>query len=42
MIRLEAEDFQGDRLETLAKTAKMEPAAFKSRFEYLVINNQAC
>ena len=42
MIRLEAEDFQGDRLENLAKTAKMEPAAFKSRFEYLVINNQAC
>lgn len=42
MIRLEAEDFQGDRLENLAKTSKMEPAAFKSRFEYLVINNPAC
>jgi len=42
MIRLEQEDFQGERLENLAKIAQMEPAEFKSRFEYVALNNQFC
>ncbi len=42
MIRLEQEDFQGERLINLAKVAKMEPEQFKSRFEYIVIDSKAC
>lgn len=36
MIRLEQEDFTGERLESLAKTAKMTPDEFKTRFGSLV------
>jgi 6-phosphofructokinase 1 len=36
MIRLEQEDFQNEKLNRLAKVANMEPAEFKSRFEYVV------
>lgn len=36
MIRLEQEDFQDEKLNRLAKVANMEPAEFKSRFEYVV------
>jgi len=39
MIRLEKEDFLGDRLKNLARVANMEPADFKARFEYLVSGN---
>jgi len=39
MIRLEKEDFEGDRLKNLARVAKMEPADFKARFEYVVSGN---
>jgi ATP-dependent phosphofructokinase / diphosphate-dependent phosphofructokinase len=42
MIRLEQEDFQGEHLNRLAKTAKMDPEQFKSRFEYLVVDGKAC
>jgi len=42
MIRLEQEDFQGERLINLAKVARMEPEQFKSRFEYIVIDSKAC
>jgi len=42
MIRLERGDFQGESLNRLAKTAKMEPEQFKSRFEYLVLDDRAC
>ena len=42
MIRLEQEDFQDERLKNLAKIAQMEPAEFKSRFEYVALNNQFC
>ncbi len=36
MIRLEKSDFKGERLKTLAVTARMKPAEFKKRFYYLV------
>ena len=36
MIRLEREDFRGERLKGLAETAKMRPDEFKKRFQYLV------
>jgi len=42
MIRLEQEDFQGERLINIAKVAKMEPEQFKSRFEYIVVDGKAC
>lgn len=42
MIRLEQEDFQGERLSNLAKVVKMGPEQFKSRFEYLVFDGKAC
>lgn len=42
MIRLEADDFKGERLALLAKTANMKPEAFKSRFEHLVQDQTAC
>lgn len=42
MIRLERGDFQGESLNRLAKTVKMEPEQFKSRFEYLVLDDGAC
>ncbi|MCS7280009.1 MAG: diphosphate--fructose-6-phosphate 1-phosphotransferase [Desulfobacterota bacterium] len=35
MIRLEKEDFQGERLEKLADSVKMTPERFKNRFGYL-------
>lgn len=36
MIRIEKEDFEGARLERLAKTAKMSPDDFKARFSYIL------
>ena len=36
MIRLEKEDFEGERLKHLAKTVKLEPKAFKARFAYII------
>jgi ATP-dependent phosphofructokinase / diphosphate-dependent phosphofructokinase len=42
MIRLEQEDFQGERLNNLAKVVKMEPEQFRSRFEYIVVDGKAC
>jgi 6-phosphofructokinase len=36
MIRLEKEDFTGERLEKLANIAKMKPEDFKARFEYIL------
>ena len=42
MIRLEQEDFQGERLINIAKVAKMGPEQFKTRFEYLVLDSKAC
>jgi 6-phosphofructokinase 1 len=36
MIRLEKEDFEGERLKRIAKAANMKPAGFKERFGYLV------
>jgi 6-phosphofructokinase len=36
MIRLEKEDFEGERLKHLAKVAKLEPKAFKARFAYII------
>lgn len=36
MIRIEKEDFEGARLESLAKTAKMSPDDFKARFSYIL------
>ncbi len=36
MIRLEKEDFTGERLARLAKTANMTPEEFRKRFEYVV------
>jgi 6-phosphofructokinase 1 len=39
MIRLEKEDFEGDRLKNLARVARMEPADFKARFGYVVSGN---
>lgn len=35
MIRLEKEDFEGARLENLAKTSGMKPEDFRARFGYL-------
>jgi ATP-dependent phosphofructokinase / diphosphate-dependent phosphofructokinase len=42
MIRLEREDFQNERLNSLAKTVNMEPGQFKSRFEYVVSDVTSC
>jgi 6-phosphofructokinase len=42
MIRLEQGDFQGERLNNLAKVVKMEPEQFKSRFEYIVVDGKTC
>ncbi len=39
MIRLEREDFTGERLPRLAKVAGMTPENFKARFEYILGNN---
>ncbi|MCL4537300.1 MAG: 6-phosphofructokinase [Nitrospirae bacterium] len=36
MIRLEKEDFEGENLERLAKTANLTPEEFKNRFGYLL------
>jgi 6-phosphofructokinase 1 len=36
MIRLEKEDFSGEKLACLAKTANMTPEEFKQRFGYIV------
>lgn len=36
MIRLEKEDFSGERLVQLAKTAMLTPSAFKERFSYIL------
>jgi 6-phosphofructokinase 1 len=36
MIRLQAEDFEGERLERLAATVRLKPQEFKDRFGYLV------
>ncbi|MCX7913673.1 MAG: diphosphate--fructose-6-phosphate 1-phosphotransferase [Thermodesulfovibrionales bacterium] len=36
MIRLEKEDFDGNTLKQLSKTAKMDPQEFRRRFGYLV------
>jgi 6-phosphofructokinase 1 len=36
MIRLEKEDFEAGRIESLAKTANMSPEEFKARFGYVV------
>ncbi|MCL4456582.1 MAG: 6-phosphofructokinase [Nitrospirae bacterium] len=37
MIRLEEEDFEGENLKRLSKTANLKPAEFKKRFGYLVV-----
>ncbi|MBI5213023.1 MAG: 6-phosphofructokinase [Nitrospirae bacterium] len=37
MIRLEKEDFKGENLKRLAKTANLTPEKFKKRFGYLVV-----
>ena len=42
MIRLEEEDFAGEDLAGLAKTASMEPEEFKNRFEYLIAKPRGC
>jgi ATP-dependent phosphofructokinase / diphosphate-dependent phosphofructokinase len=36
MIRIEKEDFEGDRLKRIASTAKLKPEEFRSRFGYLL------
>jgi 6-phosphofructokinase 1 len=36
MIRLEKEDFEGDRLKNLAATAKLKQDEFRSKFDYLL------
>ncbi|MCX5806035.1 MAG: diphosphate--fructose-6-phosphate 1-phosphotransferase [Proteobacteria bacterium] len=36
MIRIEKEDFEGDRLKHLASTAKLKPEEFRSKFGYLL------
>lgn len=36
MIRLEPEDFDGERLKALAQTANMAPDQFRARFEYVL------
>jgi 6-phosphofructokinase 1 len=35
MIRIEKEDFTGDRLRQIASATKLKPEAFRSRFGYL-------
>lgn len=42
MIRVEKDDFQGERLSQLAKVAHMDKEAFKARFGYIVDNMAAC
>jgi len=40
MIRLEKEDFVGERLKKLAAIAKMTPSKFKARFSYVLNMNE--
>lgn len=42
MIRLEAEDFEGESLQKLATAAGMKPEDFKNRFSYLFSDGGAC
>ncbi|MBU0743745.1 MAG: 6-phosphofructokinase [Gammaproteobacteria bacterium] len=42
MIRLEKEDFEGERLKNIAKVASMKPEDFKAQFEYILDNHFAC
>ncbi len=42
MIRLEKEDFEGERLQGLAKIAGMDPDDFCARFAYILKNAEAC
>ncbi len=37
MIRLERDDFEGDQLARLAKTANMSPDSFKEKFSYVTL-----
>jgi hypothetical protein len=39
MIRLDKEDFKGERLKHLAKVAGMKPEEFKKRFEYVLVGD---
>jgi len=36
MIRIEKEDFEGNRLKSISKAAQLDPEEFRSRFEYLI------
>jgi 6-phosphofructokinase 1 len=36
MIRIEREDFEGDRLKSIAGAANMKPEEFRSKFDYLL------
>jgi 6-phosphofructokinase 1 len=40
MIRLEEEDFEGNRLKQLARISKMDPEAFKGRFSYILSSSR--
>ena len=42
MIRLEKEDFEGERLESIAKVANMGTEDFKARFGYVLSSNGIC
>jgi ATP-dependent phosphofructokinase / diphosphate-dependent phosphofructokinase len=42
MIRLEEEDFEGERLETLARTANMDPQAFAAKFRHVLEGFPVC
>jgi ATP-dependent phosphofructokinase / diphosphate-dependent phosphofructokinase len=42
MIRLERNDFEGESLDRLARTANLTPEAFKSRFSYLLQDDRIC
>jgi 6-phosphofructokinase 1 len=42
MIRLEKEDFEGDRLKNLARVARMEPEEFKTHFAYVLSGGTLC
>jgi 6-phosphofructokinase 1 len=39
MIRLEKEDFEGEKLKKLAKIAHMKPEEFKERFKHILSND---
>jgi ATP-dependent phosphofructokinase / diphosphate-dependent phosphofructokinase len=41
MIRIEKEDFLGDRLKQISSAVKLKPEAFKARFGYLFPENEA-